>query len=572
MNLEGLIRLRPPAHGGPYLGLRAFTADKADRFEGRDDLVDYLLARLARDRLLALVGPSGCGKSSLIEAGVIPRLSEIPGDGTASGWKVVRIRNGMLGITELAGRLSKAFPVQLESYESFENAEALLAKFLSEEPDGQGLCKFLNHIPANERANLLIVVDPFDELVRPAQANVPSQATAFIRLLQAATGPAGPPTAHVVVAMCPESLIEAHVIPEVAAMFNAGMCLIPSLTPAAMRQAIEAPARLEGGEVDTLLVEQLLADIGDRPGRLPLLQHVLMIMWNQAEDDRAPPDAAGCRPPIRLTLDHYKAVGGLDCLARAGEGGFTALADAEQRRIAETMFRLLCDRRDITLVARRPAKVWEVAARANVPVERVKPVVDIFRHRDRAVLVSLDETTELTPQMDLELSHECLIHHWKRLDQWQGQARRFDVFLCHNSQDKPAVRELGKRLRTKGLLPWLDEWELRPGLPWQNLLEEQIEDILTAAVFVGASGFGPWQALEQRAFLQEFVERNCPVIPVILPGCDRVPRLPLFLKGMTWVDFRRPDDEALKSLIWGITGRSVEDQELSKESPGDRKG
>jgi hypothetical protein len=48
----------------------------------------------------------------------------------------------------------------------------------------------------------------------------------------------------------------------------------------------------------------------------------------------------------------------------------------------------------------------------------------------------------------------------------------FDVFLCHNSADKPAVRRIGEQLKEYGLLPWLDEWELRPGFSWQKVLEE----------------------------------------------------------------------------------------------------
>ena len=68
---------------------------------------------------------------------------------------------------------------------------------------------------------------------------------------------------------------------------------------------------------------------------------------------------------------------------------------------------------------------------------------------------------------------------------------KFDVFLCHNSQDKPEVREIAQQLQQQGLKPWLDEWELRPGLSWQELLEEQIEYIKYAAVFVGSSGLGP---------------------------------------------------------------------------------
>ena len=46
----------------------------------------------------------------------------------------------------------------------------------------------------------------------------------------------------------------------------------------------------------------------------------------------------------------------------------------------------------------------------------------------------------------------------------------FDVFLCHHAVDKPAVKQVGERLKDRGILPWLDEWELRPGLPWQRLL------------------------------------------------------------------------------------------------------
>ena len=49
---------------------------------------------------------------------------------------------------------------------------------------------------------------------------------------------------------------------------------------------------------------------------------------------------------------------------------------------------------------------------------------------------------------------------------------RYDVFLSHNSKDKPAVRTLGTALKKRGLSVCLDEWELQPGLPWQNALED----------------------------------------------------------------------------------------------------
>src|SRR6266567_6514484 len=61
--------------------------------------------------------------------------------------------------------------------------------------------------------------------------------------------------------------------------------------------------------------------------------------------------------------------------------------------------------------------------------------------------------------------------------------QEFDVFLCHNSKDKPEVKRIAELLKAQGIVPWLDEWELRPGLPWQRALEEQIEHIKTAAVW-----------------------------------------------------------------------------------------
>lgn len=136
----------------------------------------------------------------------------------------------------------------------------------------------------------------------------------------------------------------------------------------------------------------------------------------------------------------------------------------------------------------------------------------------------------------------------------------FDVFLCHNNKDKPKVKEIGEKLKEHGILPWLDEWELRPGEAWPRLLEQQIGQIKSAAVFVGRDGIGPWQYMELEAFLREFVKRRCPVIPILLRGAPRKPELPLFLRGMTWVDFRKRDPDPMEQLIWGITGERFLDQ------------
>lgn len=168
-------------------------------------------------------------------------------------------------------------------------------------------------------------------------------------------------------------------------------------------------------------------------------------------------------------------------------------------------------------------------------VDRIEHISDIDLAADRGVKREADQLTI----------------------QGKEATNDFDVFLCHNTIDKPAVKQIGEALKERGILPWLDEWELRPGLPWQRLLEEQIGQIKSAAIFVGKEGTGPWQQVELEAFLRQFVNRGCPVIPVILDYASKEPELPIFLQGMTWVDFRKQEPDPMSRLIWGITGKRI---------------
>jgi hypothetical protein len=134
-------------------------------------------------------------------------------------------------------------------------------------------------------------------------------------------------------------------------------------------------------------------------------------------------------------------------------------------------------------------------------------------------------------------------------------SEQFDVFISHNSQNKPAVRELVEALKLRGLRPWLDEEQLRPGQPWQVALETIIQTTKAAAVLVGKDGLGPWENIEMRACLSQFVKRKLPVIPVLLPDAPSQPDLPLFLQELTWVDLRGGlTEENINLMHWGITG------------------
>lgn len=139
----------------------------------------------------------------------------------------------------------------------------------------------------------------------------------------------------------------------------------------------------------------------------------------------------------------------------------------------------------------------------------------------------------------------------------------FDVFLSHSSKDKPLVRVIAKQFRDEeGLRCWYDEWNLQPGLPWQEALEQGLADSASIAVFIGPEKLGPWHNEELREAINRSVSSNdgFRVIPALLPGADPE-SLPTFLKRMMWVDFRGGiDDElAFKKLSAAIRGEAVEE-------------
>ena len=136
----------------------------------------------------------------------------------------------------------------------------------------------------------------------------------------------------------------------------------------------------------------------------------------------------------------------------------------------------------------------------------------------------------------------------------------FDIFLSHNSADKPAVEEIGQKLKAAGLRPWLDKWELIAGTRWQGALADGLRACATCGVFIGPNGFGDW-AREELDVAQNRAakERNFRLIPILLPGLldpFDFDSLPPFLTARTWVDVRQGFDDpgALDILIKAIKG------------------
>jgi len=142
-----------------------------------------------------------------------------------------------------------------------------------------------------------------------------------------------------------------------------------------------------------------------------------------------------------------------------------------------------------------------------------------------------------------------------------NHTKQYHVFLSHSSNDKAHVEKIAVRLEDEaGLKPFLDKWHLIPGEPWQEALEEALDQSRTCAVFLGPNGLGAWENEEMRSALDERVKnKSLRVIPVLLPGANQKdPKtLPRFLRRLTWVHFRTgiDEEEAFNSLVAGILGK-----------------
>lgn len=143
-----------------------------------------------------------------------------------------------------------------------------------------------------------------------------------------------------------------------------------------------------------------------------------------------------------------------------------------------------------------------------------------------------------------------------------------DVFLCHNSKDKPFVIKIAKALSQRGLNPWIDKNNIDPGAEFQRAIEEAIPQTKSAAIFFGLDGVGKWQHEEINALYREKVNRQIRLIPVLLPGVSKIPAEYVFLQGHNWLQLvsQEIDEQFLDDFVGGIEGQKPKSQQTNEES------
>ncbi len=131
----------------------------------------------------------------------------------------------------------------------------------------------------------------------------------------------------------------------------------------------------------------------------------------------------------------------------------------------------------------------------------------------------------------------------------------YDVFLSHNSQDKPAVRELAERLKGDGLRVWLDEWVIRPGDSIPLAIEQGLERSRTLILFMSRNAFASdWVTLERHtALFRDPTSQQRRFVPLLLEDCE----ISDTLRQFAYVDWRGRDQKQYERLLAVCGGRAA---------------
>jgi WD40 repeat protein/DNA-binding SARP family transcriptional activator len=375
----------------PYKGLRPFVEADADDFFGREAFVERLLKRWMRSgpqRFLAVVGPSGSGKSSAVRAGLVPALRRGGVEGS-EGWFVTDL---------VPGR------------HPMEQVEAALLRVAAEPPPGlletlesgpRGLLQAVDRV-APKDSELVLVVDQFEEVFTLTEDE--AERSLLLESLRVA---AADPTSRVriVLTLRADFYDRPLVYPRFGELLGDGTEVVTPLAPDELERAIVRPASSVGMTVEPALVAQVVSDVTEQPGALPLVQYALTELFDRRQEGR-------------LTLEAYREIGGVGgALAASAEHLFATRQLGERDAVRELFLRLVT-LGEGTPDTRHRVRLSELASIEAGP-HAMESALDAYgRHR----LLTFDRDPA-TREPTVEVAHEALLGAWERLRGWIDDAR-----------------------------------------------------------------------------------------------------------------------------------------------------
>src|SRR5574341_1163974 len=398
----GVVPEEPPAPGEPpFQGLHYFEEADADRFFGREALVENLANRLRQDRFLAVVvGASGSGKSSIVRAGLVPVLRR-SGEYAAIHVIAPTVHPSealAIPLTRDSESLTAATTLIDDMRRDARSLHLYVRKLLIQGAGGQGSRGEASPpLPRSPAPRLLLVVDQFEELFTLCRDAAERQA--FVDNLMTAVAPETAGPTSVVIVLRADFYAHCAQYANLREAVARHQEYIGPMSADEFRRAIEEPVRRGGWELEPGLVDTLLKDVGDEPGALPLLSHALLETWQH-------------RRGRTLTLRGYAESGGVrGAIAKTADEVYAQLTP-EQQAIARTIFLRLTELGEGTQDTRRRAALDELIPRAE------------NADAPRAVLAKLvDARLVITDDQSAEVAHEALIREWPGLRTWLDENR-----------------------------------------------------------------------------------------------------------------------------------------------------
>ncbi len=420
----------------PFPGLRPFKIEESHLFFGREGQSDEVLLKLSKNRFVGVIGPSGSGKSSFVYCGVLPILYGGFLTDVSPNWEVVVTRPGAGPIDNLAEALLKSSDDYANANIEDQKIKRTIVSTLLRS-SSLGLVEAVQQSRRSSDTNYLILVDQFEELFRFKDSTDPGsvdETLAFVNLLMEAVNYEDSPI-YVGITMRSDFIGDCAQFPELTRKLNDSHYLIPQMTRDQKRRAVEGPVAVGGAHISPRLVQQLLNDLGDNPDQLPILQHALMRTWsywaNYKDYDNEPVD-----------LKHYEAIGTMsEALSQHANEAYEEL-DEEQKRICEILFKAITEKRGENFGIRRPTRLNEIAAIADVSENDVAEVIEKFREPGRSLLTPA-HGMELGSKSMIDISHESLMRIWIRLKNWvDDEAEAVQMYL--RLAEAAAMYQVGK--------------------------------------------------------------------------------------------------------------------------------
>jgi WD40 repeat protein/energy-coupling factor transporter ATP-binding protein EcfA2 len=384
----------------PYLGLKTFQPEDAPLFFGRAAKVQELVDRLRNnfgtpkeERFLVLIGASGSGKSSLALAGLIPAIQrgELP---ESSKWPLVRCRPG--------ARPWESLLVALAANQKIASHVAGLPAFMVRPEDDQRRLHLTARLAlhdAPEAHRLFVLIDQFEEIF--TLCNDEGARCQLIDNVLYATNVAEGRTI-VVLTMRADFYGQCANYPGLRAAISDHQSLIGPLSEQEVRDVIGSPAHLVGGELESGLMELLLADMTGQAGALPFLEHALFKLWER-------------RDGRRLTAKAYTDAGRL-------QGALDAHAEEFFDKELNGDEKLLCRQLLVDLVHPGEGSRHTKTRIAVDDLAPTKATLAVLKKLADARLVTTDRDDQ-PGAAQAELSHEALVNGWRRLGDWVNENR-----------------------------------------------------------------------------------------------------------------------------------------------------